>query len=106
MPSAIPVNPPIWRVALPGRVFALIAVALAMAVLAALAFANAMVAATYPGVIVSAAQRQAAWLHRSVLALAEGTPSLNLSRLKEGFTWVQHTNEVLREISAVERTLL
>ena len=70
MPSAIPVNAAIWRVALPGRVFSLIAVALALAVLAAVAL------------------------------------SLNLSRLTEGFTWVQHTNQVLREISAVERALL
>jgi DNA polymerase-3 subunit delta len=37
-------------------------------------FAKAMVAGTYPGMIVSAAQRQAAWLHKSALAVAEGTP--------------------------------
>jgi DNA polymerase-3 subunit delta len=37
-------------------------------------FAKAMVAGTYPGVIISAAQRQAAWLHKSALALNEGTP--------------------------------
>jgi DNA polymerase III subunit delta len=37
-------------------------------------FAKAMVAGTYPGVIISAAQRQAAWLHKSALAIAEGTP--------------------------------
>ncbi len=37
-------------------------------------FAKAMVAGTYPGMIISAAQRQAAWLHKSALALAEGTP--------------------------------
>jgi DNA polymerase III subunit delta len=37
-------------------------------------FAKAMVAGTYPGIIVSAAQRQAAWLHKSALAVAEGTP--------------------------------
>jgi DNA polymerase III subunit delta len=36
-------------------------------------FAKAMVAGTYPGVIISAAQRQAAWLHKSALAIAEGT---------------------------------
>ena len=34
-----------------------------------------MVAGTYPGVIISAAQRQAAWLHKSAVAIAEGTPS-------------------------------
>jgi DNA polymerase-3 subunit delta len=44
-------------------------------------FAKAMIAGTYPGVIISAAQRQAAWLHKSALALAEGTP---LSMLLEG----------------------
>jgi DNA polymerase-3 subunit delta len=44
-------------------------------------FAKAMVAGTYPGVIISAAQRQAAWLHKSALALAEGTP---VSSLLEG----------------------
>jgi DNA polymerase III subunit delta len=38
-------------------------------------FAKAMVAGTYPGMIISAAQRQAAWLHKSALAIAEGTPS-------------------------------
>ena len=40
-----------------------------------------MVAGTYPGVIISAAQRQAAWLHKSALAIAEGTP---LSTLLDG----------------------
>jgi DNA polymerase III subunit delta len=37
-------------------------------------FAKAMVAGTYPGMIISAAQRQAAWLHKTALAVAEGTP--------------------------------
>lgn len=37
-------------------------------------FAKAMIAGTYPGVIISAAQRQAAWLHKSALAIADGTP--------------------------------
>ena len=44
-------------------------------------FAKAMIAGTYPGVIISTAQRQAAWLHKSALALAEGTP---VSTLLEG----------------------
>ncbi len=44
-------------------------------------FAKAIVAGTYPGVIISAAQRQAAWLHKSALAVAEGTP---LSTLLDG----------------------
>jgi DNA polymerase III subunit delta len=37
-------------------------------------FAKAMVAGTYPGMIISAAQRQAAWLHKSALAVADGAP--------------------------------
>ena len=44
-------------------------------------FAKAMSGGTYPGVIISAAQRQAAWLHKSALALGEGTP---MSMLLEG----------------------
>ena len=38
-------------------------------------FAKAMIAGTYPGMIISAAQRQAAWLHKSALAIADGTPA-------------------------------
>jgi DNA polymerase-3 subunit delta len=34
-----------------------------------------MIAGTYPGVIISAAQRQAAWLHKSALAIADGQPA-------------------------------
>jgi DNA polymerase-3 subunit delta len=44
-------------------------------------FAKAMVAGTYPGMIVAAAQRHAAWLHKSALAVAEGTP---ISALLDG----------------------
>jgi DNA polymerase-3 subunit delta len=46
-------------------------------------FAKAMVAGTYPGMIISAAQRQAAWLHKSALAVADGTPLSTL--LESGF---------------------
>src|SRR6266403_5698948 len=46
-------------------------------------FAKAMIAGTYPGIIISAAQRQAAWLHKSALAVAEGTPLSTL--LDSGF---------------------
>jgi DNA polymerase-3 subunit delta len=46
-------------------------------------FAKAMIAGTYPGVIISAAQRQAAWLHKSALAVDEGTPISTL--LDSGF---------------------
>ncbi|MBV8922214.1 DNA polymerase III subunit delta [Bradyrhizobium sp.] len=38
-------------------------------------FAKAMVAGTYPGLIISAALRHATWLHKSALAVAEGTPA-------------------------------
>src|SRR5436305_11478790 len=46
-------------------------------------FAKAVVAGIYPGMIISAAQRQAAWLHKSALAVAEGTPVSSL--LDSGF---------------------
>ena len=46
-------------------------------------FTKAMVAGTYPGMIISAAQRQAAWLHKTSLAVAEGTPISTL--LDSGF---------------------
>jgi DNA polymerase-3 subunit delta len=35
-------------------------------------FSKAMLAGTYPGAVISSAQRHAAWLHKSALALAEG----------------------------------
>ena len=44
-------------------------------------FAKAMIAGIYPGMIITAAQLQAAWLHKSALAVAEGTP---VSTLLEG----------------------
>jgi DNA polymerase-3 subunit delta len=46
-------------------------------------FAKAVMAGTYPGLIISAAQRQAAWLHKSALAVAAGTPLSSL--LDSGF---------------------
>src|SRR5579871_4080387 len=46
-------------------------------------FAKAKIAGTYPGMIISAAQRQAAWLHKTALAAAEGTPVSTL--LDSGF---------------------
>ncbi len=39
------------------------------------------------------------------IALASAV-ALNLSRMREGFAWVRHTNEVLRQLSAAERRLL
>ena len=44
-------------------------------------FAKALIAGTYPGVILLAAQRHAAWLHKSALAVADGTP---ISAVLEG----------------------
>jgi DNA polymerase-3 subunit delta len=61
-------------------------------------FAKAMVARTYPGVIISAAQRQAAWLHKSALAVAEGTPVATL--LEGGFPRLHFSRK-----SAVETAL-
>jgi DNA polymerase III subunit delta len=46
-------------------------------------FVKAMVAGTYPGVIISAAQRQAAWLHKSALAVADGIPASTV--IESGF---------------------
>ena len=39
------------------------------------------------------------------LALAAAL-SFNLSRMRESFDWVRHTNEVLRQLSVAERRLL
>jgi DNA polymerase-3 subunit delta len=58
-------------------------------------FAKAMVAGTYPGVIVSAAQRHAAWLHKSALALAEGTPLASL--LEGGYPRLHFSRKAMAE---------
>jgi DNA polymerase III subunit delta len=58
-------------------------------------FAKAMVAGTYPGVIISAAQRQAAWLHKSALAVAEGTPVSTL--LDSGFPRLHFSRKPMTE---------
>jgi DNA polymerase-3 subunit delta len=58
-------------------------------------FAKAMVAGTYPGVIISAAQRQAAWLHKSALAIAEGTPVSTL--LDSGFPRLHFSRKPMTE---------
>jgi len=60
-------------------------------------FAKAMVAGTYPGVIISAAQRQAAWLHKSALAVAEGTPTSTL--LESGFPRLHFSRKANVEIA-------
>jgi DNA polymerase-3 subunit delta len=60
-------------------------------------FAKAMVAGTYPGVIIMAAQRQAAWLHKSALAVAEGTPTSTL--LESGYPRVHFSRKPNVEIA-------
>jgi DNA polymerase-3 subunit delta len=54
-------------------------------------FTKAMVAGTYPGMIISAAQRHAAWLHKSALAVADGTPVSTL--LNSGFPRLHFSRE-------------
>jgi DNA polymerase-3 subunit delta len=60
-------------------------------------FAKAVVAGTYPGMIISAAQRQAAWLHKSALAIAEGTPVATL--LDSGFPRLHFSRKTNVEIA-------
>ena len=66
-------------------------------------FAKAVVAGIYPGMIISAAQRQAAWLHKSALAVAEGTQVATL--LDSGFPRLHYSRRAnveaaLRNFSA------
>jgi DNA polymerase-3 subunit delta len=67
-------------------------------------FAKAMVAGTYPGVIISAAQRQAAWLHKSALAVAEGTPIATL--LDGGFPRLHFSRKPMAETALRNFTVL
>jgi DNA polymerase-3 subunit delta len=60
-------------------------------------FTKAMVAGTYPGVIIMAAQRQAAWLHKSALAVADGTPTSTL--LESGYPRVHFSRKANVEIA-------
>src|SRR6201986_2872024 len=60
-------------------------------------FAKAMVAGTYPGVIISAAQRQAAWLHKTALAVADGTPISAV--LESGFPRLHFSRKANVEIA-------
>jgi len=60
-------------------------------------FAKAMVAGTYPGVIIMSAQRHAAWLHTSALAVAEGTPVSTL--LESGFPRLHFSRKPMAEIA-------
>ena len=58
-------------------------------------FAKAMMAGTYPGIIIASAQRHAAWLHKSALAVAEGTPAATL--LESGYPRVHFSRKPMVE---------
>jgi DNA polymerase-3 subunit delta len=58
-------------------------------------FAKAMVAGTYPGLIIMSAQRHAAFLHKSALAVAEGTPASTL--LDSGFPRLHFSRKPMAE---------
>src|ERR1700761_1703895 len=60
-------------------------------------FAKAMVAGTYPGVIIMAAQRHAAWLHKSALTVADGTPASSV--LESGFPRLHFSRKPMAEIA-------
>jgi DNA polymerase-3 subunit delta len=60
-------------------------------------FTKAMVAGTYPGLIISAAQRQAAWLHKSALAIADGAPASTV--LEGGFPRLHFSRKPAVEIA-------
>ena len=54
-----------------------------------------MVAGTYPGIIIASAQRHAAWLHKSALAVGEGTPASQL--LDSGFPRLHFSRKPMAE---------
>jgi DNA polymerase-3 subunit delta len=58
-------------------------------------FAKAMVAGTYPGMIIASAQRHAAWLHKSALSVAEGAPASQL--LDSGFPRLHFSRKPMAE---------
>ena len=60
-------------------------------------FAKAMVAGTYPGLIIMAAQRHAAWLHKTALSVADGTPVSTL--LEGGFPRLHFSRKTNVEIA-------
>jgi len=72
-------------------------------------FAKAVIAGTYPGVIIAAAQRQAAWLHKTSLAVADGTPLTTL--LDSGFPRLHFSRKAnvetaLRQLNAARLLLI
>jgi two-component system sensor kinase FixL len=42
----------------------------------------------------------------SLLVAAAIALTVNITRLRDSFAWVEHTNEVLRQIADIERALL
>src|SRR6202007_940931 len=60
-------------------------------------FQKAMVAGAYPGMIIASAQRQAAWLHKSALAIADGTPAAPL--LDRGFPRLAFSRKPMVELA-------
>jgi DNA polymerase III subunit delta len=60
-------------------------------------FTKAMVAGTYPGLIIMSAQRHAAWLHKSALAVAEGTPASTL--LESGYPRIHFSRKANVEVA-------
>src|SRR3569832_1145378 len=65
-------------------------------------FGKAMVAGTYPGVIISAAQRHAAWLHKSALPVASGTPVTAV--LEGGFPRLHFSRKPAAEVAQHNHT--
>lgn len=60
-------------------------------------FAKALVAGTYPGLIIMAAQRHAAWLHKSALTVAGGTPASTV--LESGFPRLHFSRKPSAEVA-------
>jgi DNA polymerase-3 subunit delta len=60
-------------------------------------FSKAIIAGTYPGAVISSAQRHAVWLHKSALALAEGNALAAL--LDGGFPRLHFSRKPLVEIA-------
>src|SRR5215472_207619 len=60
-------------------------------------FQKAMIAGTYPGMIIASAQRQAAWLHKSALAIADGAPASSV--LDGGFPRLHFSRKPMVEVA-------
>jgi DNA polymerase-3 subunit delta len=60
-------------------------------------FQKAMVAGIYPGMIIASAQRQAAWLHKSALAVANGAPASTV--LDGGFPRLHFSRKPMVEVA-------